>query len=140
MLGTGMNISERFDLRALWNGATTAAMIAVPVQVIARLAVDEDRQSGWSVLLTLLILGALVLGAGVAAWHQQRSTPLSHGVLTSSGVFITVQIVFSVIKVIQGDSISWGRIVVSLGLSLVAGICGGMLGSIMLRRGTVPRR
>ena len=83
---------------------------------------------------------ALVLGAGVAAWHQQRNTPLSHGVLTSSGVFVTVQIVFSVIKVIQGDSISWGRIVVSLGLSLVAGICGGMLGSIMLRRGTVPRR
>ena len=110
------------------------------MQVIARLAVDEERQSGWSVLLTLLILGALVLGAGVAAWHQQRNTPLSHGVLTSSGVFVTVQIVFSVIKVIQGDSISWGRIVVSLGLSLVAGICGGMLGSIMLRRGTVPRR
>ena len=135
-----MTSPSRFDRRALWNGATTAAMVAVPVQVIARLAVDENDRSGWSVVLTLLILGGLVLGAGVAAWHQQRNTPLSHGVVTAGGVFIVVQAVFSVVKVIQGDSIAWGRIVVSLGLSLVAGVCGGMLGSLLIRRGVQPRR
>jgi hypothetical protein len=135
-----MRLSERFDLRAVWNGASTAAMIAVPVQVIARLVVDENDRSGWSVVLTLLILFGLVLGSGVAAWHQRRNTPLSHGVVTASGVFIMVQVIFSVMKLIQGDSIAWGRIVVSLGLSLVAGICGGMLGSSLLRRGVEPRR
>jgi len=135
-----MRLSERFDLRAVWNGASTAAMIAVPVQVIARLVVDENDRSGWSVVLTLLILFGLVLGSGVAAWHQRRNTPLSHGVVTASGVFIVVQVIFSVMKLIQGDSIAWGRIVVSLGLSLVAGICGGMLGSSLLRRGVEPRR
>ena len=135
-----MRLSERFDLRALWNGASTAAMIAVPVQVIARLVVDENKRSGWSVLLTLAILFGLVLGSGVAAWHQRRNTPLSHGVVTSSGVFIVIQVIFSIVKLIQGDSISWGRIIVSLGLSLVAGICGGMLGSSLLRRGVEPRR
>ena len=135
-----MTTPSRFDRRALWSGASTAAMIAVPVQVIARLVVDENQRSGWSVVLTLLILGGLVLGAGVAAWHQQRNTPLSHGVVTAGGVFIAVQLVFSVVKVIQGDTIAWGRIVVSLGLSLVAGICGGMLGSVLLRRGLQPRR
>jgi putative membrane protein (TIGR04086 family) len=135
-----MRLSERFDLRALWNGASTAAMIAVPVQVIARLVVDENKRSGWSVLLTLAILFGLVLGSGVAAWHQRRNTPLSHGVVTASGVFIVIQVIFSIVKLIQGDSISWGRIIVSLGLSLVAGICGGMLGSSLLRRGVEPRR
>ena len=135
-----MRLSERFDLRAIWNGASTAAMIAVPVQVIARLVVDENDRSGWSVLLTLLILFGLVLGSGVAAWHQRRNTPLSHGVVTASGVFVAIQVVFSVVKLIQGDSISWGRIVVSLGLSLVAGIFGGLLGSSLLRRGVEPRR
>ena len=135
-----MSISERFDLHAIWNGASVAAMIAVPVQIIARIAVDENRRSGWSALVTLAILGALVLGAGVAAWHQQRNTPLTHGIVTSAGVFIVVQLVFSIVKVIQGDNIAWGRIIVSLGLSLVAGVCGGFLGSQMLRRGMEPRR
>ncbi len=132
--------SSRFDQHAIRSGAAVAAMIAVPVQIVARLAVDEDERSGWSSLLTLLILGALVLGAGVAAWHQQRGTPLSHGVVTSAGVFIAVQTVFSIIKAVQGDSIAWGRIIVSLGLSLVAGVCGGLLGSTLLRRGMEPRR
>lgn len=135
-----MRRSERFDFRALLAGASVAALIALPVQIIARLAVDENERSGWSVLLTLVILGALVLGAGVAAWHQQRGTPLSHGAVTAAGVFVALQCIFSVVKLVQGDSIAWGRIVVSLGLSLVAGICGGMLGSMLLRRGVEPRR
>lgn len=135
-----MSVDERFDRHAILAGASVAALIALPVQVIARIAVDENERSGWSILLTLLILGGLVLGAGVAAWHQQRGTPLSHGVVTSAGVFIALQLVFSIVKVIQGDSIAWGRIVASLGLSLVAGVCGGMLGSMLLRRGVEPRR
>lgn len=130
----------KLDLRAITSGASVAAMIALPVQIIARVVVDEDDRSGWSSLLTLVILAALVLGAGVAAWHQQRNTPLSHGVITSSSVFIGLQAIFSVIKALQGDPIAWGRIVVSLGLSLVAGVCGGLLGSMLLRRGLEPRR
>jgi len=135
-----MRNAERFDRHAVLAGASVAALIAVPVQIIARIAVDENEQSGWSSLLTLLILGGLVLGAGVAAWHQQLGTPLSHGVVTSAGVFVALQVVFSIVKVAQGDSIAWGRIIVSLGLSLVAGVCGGMLGSMLLRRGVEPRR
>jgi hypothetical protein len=130
----------KLDLQAISRGASVAAMIALPVQIIARVAVDEDDRSGWSALLTVVILAGLVLGAGVAAWHQRCRTPLSHGVITASTVFIALQLVFSIIKLIQGDTIAWGRIVVSLGLSLVAGVCGGMLGSMLLRRGLEPRR
>ena len=130
----------KLDLQAVSKGASVAALIALPVQIIARLAVDEDERSGWSSLLTVVILAGLVLGSGVAAWHQQRRTPLSHGVVTASSVFIALQVIFSIIKVAQGDSIAWGRIIVSLGLSLVAGVCGGLLGSMLLRRGLEPRR
>lgn len=132
--------ADRFDLVAIRRGAGVAAMFAVPIQVIARLAVDEDRRSGWTSIIALAVLAALVLGSGVAAWHQQRNTPLSHGVLTAAAVYIVLQFVFSIVKVIQGDSIAWGRIIVSLGLSLVAGVCGGLLGSTLLRRGMEPRR
>lgn len=132
--------SERFDLVAIRRGAGVAAMFAVPIQVIARIAVDEDRRSGWTSVITLAILAALVLGSGVAAWHQQRNTPLSHGVLTAAAVYIVLQVVFSIVKVLQGDAIAWGRIIVSLGLSLVAGVCGGLLGSTLLRRGMEPQR
>jgi hypothetical protein len=135
-----MRVADRFDRRALLSGASVAAFIALPVQVLARIAVDENERSGWSAFLTMLILGGLVLGAGVAAWHQRLNTPLSHGVVASSGVFVVLQFVFSIVNVIQGDSIAWGRIIVSLGLSMVAGVCGGLLGSMLLRRGLEPRR
>ena len=133
-------LGRRFDRQAIGRGASVAAMGALPVQLIARLVVDEDRRSGWASVLTLAILVALVLGAGVAAWHQQRNAPLSHAVVTSASVFIALQFVFSIVKLIQGDPIAWGRILVSLGLSLVAGICGGLLGSTLQRRGVEPRR
>jgi len=133
-------LSDRFDLVAIRRGAGVAAMFALPIQVIARIAVDEDRRSGWTSVITLAILASLVLGSGVAAWHQRRNSPLSHGVVTSASVFIALQIVFSIVKVLQGDSIAWGRIIVSLGLSLVAGVCGGLLGSTLLRRGMEPQR
>lgn len=130
----------RFDVRAVLDGAAVAAMIAVPVQIIARLIVDEDEGSGWSAVLTLIILAALVLGAGVAAWRQDRETPLSHGIVTATGVFVAIQVVFSIVKVVQGDDIHWGRIVTSFGLSMVAGVIGGMLGQSLIRRGLRPTR
>ena len=136
---SGSNVG-RFDRRALLDGISVAAFLAVPIQIVARLAVDENRRSGWSALVTVLILGALILGAGVAAWRQTVGTPLSHGVVTAAITFITIQAVFTVIKAIEGSRIYWGRIVVSLGMSLVAGVIGGFLGSSLIRRGVLPHR
>lgn len=119
---------------------SVAAFLAVPIQIVARLAVDEDRRSGWSALVTVLILGALILGSGVAAWRQTVDTPLSHGVVTAATTFLAIQAVFTIIKAIQGSHIFWGRIVVSLGFSLVAGVIGGYLGSSLIRRGVQSQR
>ena len=132
--------SRRFDRSALRDGVSVAAFLAVPIQIVARVAVDENHRSGWSSLVTVLILGALILGAGVAAWRQTCGTPLSHGIVTAAGTFIAIQTVFTVIKAVQGSHIFWGRIMISLGLSLVAGVIGGFLGSAMIRSGAQPRR
>jgi hypothetical protein len=132
--------SHRFDRRALWDGISVAAFLAVPIQIVARLAVDENKRSGWTALVTVLILGALILGAGVAAWRQTTGTPLSHGIVTAAGTFLVVQAVFTLIKAIQGSHIFWGRIVISLGFSLVAGVIGGFLGSALIRRGVQSQR
>ena len=130
----------QIDTRAVLDGGSVAAMIAVPVQIIARIAVDDNKQSGSTVLVTMVILGALVLGAGVAAWRQQRRTPLTHGIITAVGVYVSIQVVFTTLKALQGDPIRWGRIITSFTLSLVAGILGGMLGSILLRQGVRSQR
>jgi hypothetical protein len=131
---------SRFDRRALLDGASVAAFFAVPIQVVARLTVNENTRSGWAAVVSLLIMMALVLGAGVAAWHQRRGTPLSHGLVCATGVFVVIQAVFTLVKLLQGHSVSWGRIVASLGLSMVAGIIGGFCGASLLRRGVQPQR
>lgn len=127
-----------FDRRAILDGAAVAAMIAVPVQVIGQLALDEEERSGWAAVLALVIIGGLILGAGVAAWRQDRQTPLSHGIVTATGVFVAIQTVLVVLNAVQGDTIRWGRILTSFTLSMVAGVLGGLLGSSLLRRGLTP--
>jgi putative membrane protein (TIGR04086 family) len=128
------------DSRAVLDGALVAAMIAIPVQVLARLTLDEDTRSGWASFLAFVIIAGLILGAGVAAWRQERGTPLTHGIITALGVFVAVQVVGIVVNAVQGDPIRWGRIATSFALSMVAGILGGMLGSFLLRRGVRPTR
>jgi len=127
-----------FDRRAILDGAAVAAMISVPVQFVAQLALDEEERSGWAAVLALVIIGGLILGAGVAAWRQDRQTPLSHGIVTATGVFLSIQAILTVLNIIQGDPVRWGRIATSFALSMVAGILGGLLGSSLLRRGLSP--
>ena len=81
------------------------------------------------------MLAGLVLGAGVAAWRQDRGLPLTHGVVTAVGVFVVVQAVGIVIRLVGGDGISWSRVASSLLLSLMAGMVGGLLGSFVLSHG-----
>ena len=81
------------------------------------------------------MLAGLVLGAGVAAWRQDRGLPLTHGVVTAVGVFVVVQAIGVVIRLLSGDGISWSRVASSLLLSLMAGMVGGLLGSFALSHG-----
>ena len=132
--------SARWDGQAIREGASVAVLFAVPFTIIARLAFDDNDESGWASVLALASFLGFVLGAGVAAWRQRRGAPLSHGVVTAVGVFVVVQILFAVIRVAGGNSLNVGKIIVSLSLTALAGLLGGLLGSFLQRQGMAPRR
>ena len=129
------NLTERWDFSAIKQGASVIGSIAVPLAVIGRLAFDEGESSSLASLLAMVTLAMFVIGAGVAAWQQTKGTPLSHGMVTAVGMFIVVQVIFALIRVLGGHSLNFGRIMVSLTLTALAGLIGGFLGSFLQSRG-----
>jgi putative membrane protein (TIGR04086 family) len=137
-VSTARGSDLRVDAQAVVRGAAVALAIAVPVQVLAVVLTDDDARSGWTPVLVLVIVGGLVAGAAVAARRQDRGTPLTHGIVTALGAYLSAQLVLSLAKLLRGDDVRWGRIVTNLTLSLVAGIAGGMIGAAARRRATTP--
>ncbi len=121
----------RLDALAIRQGVSVAVMFALPFGVAA--AVVRDDRKGLAAVLAVLALGGLFVGAGVAAWKQTRGTPLTHGIVTSVGVFIAIQAIGIVRRLIAGDPLHGGRIASSLVLSAFAGVLGGLVGSWIIR-------
>jgi hypothetical protein len=132
-------VIDRLDPRALREGAVVAAVVAVPAGVVGRVLSDRPNQPDWLWLLVVLVLAGLVAGAAVAASRQDRGFPLTHGVVTAVGVFVAVQAVGILIRLLRGDSISWSRVTSSLLLSFMAGLVGGLLGSVLLAQRAARR-
>lgn len=133
-------MNERWDIAALKAGAGVALVFAAPFLIAARLINDNDPGNGLILPLVLAAILGFVLGAGVAAWRQQRGTPLSHGIVTSGGTFIIVQGVLVIINLIRGDDVRWLVIFFNLTSAVFAGMIGGMLGLNLTKRGIEPRR
>ena len=129
----------RWDWPAIREGAWVAAVLAVPFTLVARFFFDSDAHSGWAAILALGSFFGFILGAGQAAWRQDRGTPLSHGLVTAVGTYVVVQAVFVVIRLVAGKDVHWGRIATSLVLALGAGLIGGFCGSFLQRQGVHPR-
>jgi putative membrane protein (TIGR04086 family) len=118
------------DRHALSRGVVVAAAIAVPVAIVANVAVDDNQQhSGWIALLSLGVLVGLAAGAAVAARQQHKGTPLTHGIVCALTVFVIVNLFGIVRRSIAGDDIRWGRIASTAVLAVVAGTVGGMIGA-----------
>jgi hypothetical protein len=132
-------VNERLDPKALREGAIVAAVVAVPAGVVGRVLSDRPDQPDWLWVLVVVVLAGLVAGAAVAASRQDRGFPLTHGVVTAVGVFVAVQTVGILIRLLRGDSISWSRVTSSLLLSLMAGMAGGLLGSALLSQRAARR-
>ena len=115
------DLTGQLDARALYEGGLIAAVIAVPAGVDRTGTRRPARPARLAVGLVVIVLAGLVLGAGVAAWRQERGLPLVHGVVTAVGVFVVVQTVGVLIRLARGDSVTWSRIASSLLLSLMAG-------------------
>lgn len=111
---------------------------AVPLSVAARLvAGDGDPQGGRATIAVLLSFGAAVgffLGAGVAARHQTKGTPLSHGIVTASVAYIVPQTVLVIVKLARGD-VRWSGVLFNLTVAVVMGVLGGLAGSMTRRAG-----
>ena len=130
-------MAERWDATAIRSGALVSLVFAVPLSIAARLAADDDN-SGAAVGLVLGALVGFVVGAGCAAWLQQRGTPLSHGMVTAGGTYLAAQAVFVVIRLVRTESVSWFALVFNLSFVLVAGVIGGMLGQRLQSSGFRP--
>jgi putative membrane protein (TIGR04086 family) len=133
------------DRHALWRGVVVAAAVAVPVAIVANIAVDDDQNhSGWIALLSLGVLVGLAAGAAIAARQQHKGTPLTHGIVCALTVFVVVNVFGIVRRSIARDDIRWGRIASTAVLAVVAGTVGGMIGSFrqdgrMSEAGGAPR-
>jgi hypothetical protein len=139
--GSGQRAPGHLDWRAIRSGASVALVFAVPLSIAAR-AVADSADEGGSGLAVLLSFGAVIgflLGAGVAAWHQQRGTPLSHGIVTAGGTYLVAQSVFVAVKLLRGDEVAWSGVLFNLTVTLMAGILGGFLGSFLQQQGVSPR-
>ena len=133
-------MSERFDAEALKQGASVTMLFAAPFQIAALVVRDHNDTSGWLLPLNLITLFGFFLGAGVAAWRQQRRTPLTHGIVTAAGTYIVVEGIFVIIKLVRGGDIRWLAAFFTLSTTVLAGTIGGLFGMTLQSRGIEPKR
>jgi hypothetical protein len=127
---------SRFDPEAIRAGIGVCLILAVPLTLVAAF-VDSDS-SGLNALFFFGAMFGFVLGAGCAAWLQERGTPLSHGIVTAIVAYLGAQAVFVAIRLLRGDSVDWFGVFFTLSLVMLAGLIGGLLGSSLQARGITP--
>jgi hypothetical protein len=133
-------MKDRWDFEAIKAGASVAVLLAVPPSLIARFMIDDtNSENGWAPLLSLIAIFGFVIGSGQTAWRQSKGTPILHGMLTSTGVFVAAQSVFAIIKIALGDDLRLMRIATSFSLAMFAGLIGGLLGYYLQRNGPAPK-
>lgn len=123
------------DPAAIRAGAGVALVFAVPFQIGAQVVGGD---SGWSLPLRLLSLVGFLLGAGVAAWVQQRDLPLAHGLVTAIGAFAIAQLCFIVARAIGGHDLRLLAAFANLAPVAGVGLIGGRLGQALQRSGAMP--
>ena len=111
-------------------------ILAIPLTLIAALLDSND--TGLNALFFFGAMFGFVLGAGCAAWLQQRGTPLTHGIVTAMVAYVGAQTIFVAIRLIRGNSVNWFGVFFTLSLVMLAGLFGGLLGSLLQARGVVP--
>lgn len=133
--GANETANDRWDIPAIRAGASVALVFAVPLSIAARLV----SGSGLAVLLSFGAALGFLLGASVAAWHQQKRTPLSHGLVTATSTYIAAQTIFIIVKLARGGDVAWSGVMFNLAMTMTMGVFGGLLGSSMQRRGAYPQ-
>ncbi|MFM2072173.1 MAG: hypothetical protein RLZZ623_2436 [Actinomycetota bacterium] len=134
----GVSDERRIDWQAIRSGASICLVLAVPFSLGARWAADSRDDSGLAILLTLGALAGFVVGSGVAAWVQQTGFPWVHALITASGTYLVAQAVFIMARLVMGRDVHWYAALFNITPVLFAGVLGGVLGTVLQRRGIVP--
>lgn len=131
-------VGDRWDRTALRAGASVALVFAVPFSIAARWAADSRDDQALATWLTLGAVLGFVLGAGCAAWVQQRGLPLTHGLATAIGTYVAAQAVFIAIRLVRGADVNWFAALFNLSVVAGAGLIGGLLGRRLQASGFRP--
>jgi hypothetical protein len=127
---------DRWDLPAVRAGIGVCLLLAVPLTLVAAFVDSDDN--GLNALFFFGAMAGFVLGAGCAAWLQTHRTPLSHGMVTAMVAYLGAQAVFITIRLAGGNSVNWFGVFFTLSLVMLAGLFGGLLGSLLQARGITP--
>ena len=135
-MNTQPGSSSRWDRLAIRSGSSVALVFAVPFSIAARIFSDN---SGLAVFLAFCAALGFLLGSAIAAWHQQRGTPLTHAMVTASATYIAAQTLFIVVKLVRGAEVHWIAVLFNFTITLTVSVLGGFIGSVMQRRGVLPQ-
>jgi hypothetical protein len=130
-------MAVRIDWAALWAGVIVAVVVCVPAALIGQALDDSganDNPSGAALLLVFVVLAGLVAGAAISAQRQDVGAPLVHGIAAALVAFALVQGIGIVRQLATSEDISWGGVLSSALLSMVAGSVGGLVGARLQQR------
>ena len=117
------------DRPAVVRGMVVAAIVAVPFALLG-LGVSDENNLGWLGWISVVgVLFGLVLGAFAAAREQRVGAPLTNAIVTAVAVYVIVQAIGVVKRLVTDEDLRWGKYASSLLLSIVAGTVGGLLAS-----------
>jgi putative membrane protein (TIGR04086 family) len=115
------------DRSAVFRAMIVSAVITVPFAILGT-AASDDSSLGWASWLAVVgVLLGLVIGGFVAARDQRVGAPLTNGIVAAVGVYVVVQGIGILKRVVVDEQLNWARYVSSLLLSIVAGTVGALL-------------
>jgi hypothetical protein len=85
-----LNARATIDWRAVARGALLGLGLIIPTTIVSAVldrSIDDFEDSGWRVLLALLVVAAFV-PAGAYAARLARDAPLANGALAGLGAFV----------------------------------------------------
>jgi hypothetical protein len=115
------------DRPAVIRAMIVSAIITVPFAILGT-AASDDTSLGWAGWLAVIgVLLGLVIGGFLAARDQRVGAPLTNGIVAAVGVYVVVQGIGILKRVVADENLNWAKYVSSLLLSIVAGTVGALL-------------
>lgn len=128
--GTMGDLPSLSPVQAMWRGAVTALVVALPVAVFNQLLVSSGDLEGDSPAV-LLFWSLILFGAAAGGWGVLRlchQAALVHAAGAGAIAYVVVQAIGVVSRTLRDESLSWAAFPL-LGLMMAtSAMLGGMVG------------